>query len=164
MDASTEDKVAFFRRWGYLSVHNVLEGEASVNTQKAFTKHTKQLRDAWLAGKAGVPRRYFDLENFVELDRLFLDLGTRPSLYACAEAEAPTKFERLREEETKLPLKRRPTDWDAHCRSRQPGAIYSCSWIPVWRRSIWIFGSDKQIQGRSHGTLDTWHMGKLNIL
>ena len=129
---STEDKVAFFRRWGYLSVPNVLEGEALVNTQKAFTKHTKQLRDAWLAGKAGVPRRYFDLENFVELDRLFLDLGTRPSLYACAEAEAPTKFVRLCEEETKLPLKRRPTDcllttghadWDAHCRSRQPGAI-----------------------------------------
>ena len=90
--------------------------------------------------------------------------GTRPTLYACAEAETPAKFERLREEETKLPLKRRPTDWDAHCRSRQPGAIYSCSWIPVWRRSIWIFGSDKQIQGRSHGTLDTWHMGKLNIL
>ena len=40
--------------------------------------------------------------------------------------------ERLREEETKLPLKRRPTaclltavhtDWDAHCRSTQADAI-----------------------------------------
>ena len=59
--------------------------------------------------------------------------GARPSLYACAEAEASTKFQRLREEETKLPLKRRPTaclltavhaDWDAHCRSTQADAIW----------------------------------------
>ena len=45
----------------------------------------------------------------------------------------PYEVQRLREEETKLPLKRRPTaclltavhaDWDAHCRSTQADAIW----------------------------------------